>query len=562
VHDENTMNQPSEGGQKPTASEAVAAIGFPRTDAAGAPELQSRVYGYPLNRSTMTQPKPDSGSTTSAWMATADVPTFPPLDGDAECDVCIVGAGIAGLTTAYTLGRAGKRVIVLDDGPIGGGETGRTTAHLSWALDDFYAEIEKVHGHDGARIAAESHRSAVDRIEAITREERIECDFERVNGYWFAAAKADEGVLDAEAAAARRAGVMDVTRVATVPGVPFHASGLRFGNQGQFHPLKYLAGLARAIVRRGGRICSGSHVAEFEARPRRPQLKTSDKHTVTADAVVFATNSPVNDWVTMHTKQAAYRTYVIAVRIPRGAVAPGLYWDTRNPYHYVRLTRNDNELLLIVGGEDHKTGQADDNERRFGLLLEWTRQHFPMAGDIAYRWSGQVIEPNDYMGFIGLNPGSENVYIATGDSGQGMTHGTIAGMLIPDLILGIENRWVKLYDPSRVTARSAVPFLRENMNVAAQYVDWLTPGEVSSPDEIRPGSGAVMRQGAKKFAVYCDEDGTPHIRSAVCPHLFCIVDWNSVEKTWDCPCHGSRFDRYGKVVNGPANSDLADPKDK
>jgi len=260
----------------------------------------------------------------------------------------------------------------------------------------------------------------------------------------------------------------------------------------------------------------------------------------------------------MHTKQAPYRTYVIAVRIPDGAVAPALYWDTRNPYHYVRLTRDTNgEPLLIVGGEDHKTGQADDLERRFGALLEWTRRLFPMAGDIAYRWSGQVLEPNDYMAFIGKNPGDDNVYIATGDSGNGMTHGTIAGMLIPDLILGTPNRWAKLYDPARVTLRSAGPFVKENANVAAQYADWVTPGEVSSPDDVEPGSGAVMRQGTKKFAVYRDDAGALHIRSAVCTHLYCIVDWNSVEKTWDCPCHGSRFDKTGKVQNGPANVDLA-----
>jgi glycine/D-amino acid oxidase-like deaminating enzyme/nitrite reductase/ring-hydroxylating ferredoxin subunit len=381
-----------------------------------------------------------------------------------------------------------------------------------------------------------------------------------VDGYWFAAKPEDERFLDAEAAAARRAGAGPVERVAVIPGVPLGAAGLRFTNQGQVHPLKYLAGLARAVVRLGGRIHCGSHVAEFENKPWRPQVRTSDKHTVTAGSVVFATNSPVNDWVAMHTKQAAYRTYVIAVRIPRDTVAPGLYWDTLNPYHYVRLTQDGNgEPLLIVGGEDHKTGQAHDVEVRFGALLEWTRQHFPMAGDIAYRWSGQVIEPNDYMAFIGRNPGSENVYIATGDSGQGMTHGTIAGMLIPDLILGIADPWEKLYDPSRVTPRSAAPFVRENVNVVAQYLDWVLPGEVSSPEEIPLGSGAVMRQGLKKFAVYRDADGTPHIRSAVCPHLFCIVDWNSVEKTWDCPCHGSRFDRYGKVVNGPAISDLVDP---
>jgi Rieske Fe-S protein len=246
--------------------------------------------------------------------------------------------------------------------------------------------------------------------------------------------------------------------------------------------------------------------------------------------------------------------------VPRGAVPRGLYWDTEEPYHYVRLADGaDGDRLLIVGGEDHKTGQAHEPEARFGALLAWTRRHFPMAGDIAFRWSGQVIEPNDYMAFIGRNPGDENVYIATGDSGHGMTHGTIAGMLIPDLILGVENRWATLYDPSRVTTRSAGPFVKENVNVAAQYIDWVTPGEVSSPDEIKPGSGAVMRQGAKKFAVYRDDDGSIHIRSAVCTHLYCIVDWNSLEKTWDCPCHGSRYDPFGRVLNGPAVADLAEP---
>jgi glycine/D-amino acid oxidase-like deaminating enzyme/nitrite reductase/ring-hydroxylating ferredoxin subunit len=509
----------------------------------------------------MTNPKTDSGTTLPPWPATATVPTFQPLTGDADCDVCIVGAGIAGLTTAYTLARAGKRVIVLDDGPIGGGETGRTTAHITWALDDYYAEIEKMHGAEGARIAADSHKTAVDRVEAIVREEGIECEFERVDGYWFAVKPEHGQLLDAEAAAARRAGAGQVERVATVPGLPFQPPGaLRFVNQGQFHPLKYLSGLAKAIVRLGGRIHTGTHVADFENRPRRPQVKTSDKHTVTADAMVFATNSPINDWVTIHTKQAAYRTYVIAVRIPEGSVPRGLYWDTMEPYHYVRLTRGvHGEQLLIVGGEDHKTGQADEPERRFGSLLEWTRQHFPMAGDIAFRWSGQVIEPNDYMAFIGRNPGDENVYIATGDSGNGMTHGTIAGMLIPDLILGVDNPWAKLYDPSRVTVKSAGEFAKENLNVAAKYADWVTPGEVSSPDDVMPGTGAVMREGVKKFAVYRDDDGSVHVRSAVCPHLYCIVGWNSVEKTWDCPCHGSRFDRYGKVINGPASSDLENP---
>ena len=500
----------------------------------------------------------DSGNTLSIWMATADIPLRPPLAADAECDVCIVGAGIAGMSTAYLLARAGKKVVVLDDGPIGGGETGRTTAHLVWALDDFYSHLEKVHGPEGARLAAESHMSAVNRIEAIVRTEKIDCDFERLDGYWFAATDDGDAELDEEAQAAKRAGASDVERIGAIPKMPFRtAAALRFPNQAQFHPLRYLAGLARAIERDGGRIHCGSHVADLEKKPRRPRVKTEDGHWVTADAIVFCTNSPVNDWVTMHTKQAPYRTYVIGARVPAGAVPRGLYWDNLDPYHYVRLASDDAGEVLLVGGQDHKTGQADDQEHRFALLVEWTRKHFPMATEIAYRWSGQVLEPVDGMAFIGRNPGDENIYIATGDSGNGMTHGTVAGILITDLVMGRDNMWTKLYDPSRKSLRSAGEFLRENLNVAVQYVkDYVSPGEVQTPDEIRPGSGAVMRDGAKKIACYKDDTGAVHMRSAICTHLYCIVDWNDTEKTWDCPCHGSRFDAYGKVVNGPAIVDL------
>jgi glycine/D-amino acid oxidase-like deaminating enzyme/nitrite reductase/ring-hydroxylating ferredoxin subunit len=500
----------------------------------------------------------DSGNTMSLWMATADIPNRPPLAADTECDVCIVGAGIAGMTTAYLLGRAGKRVVVLDDGPIGGGETGRTTAHLVWALDDFYSELERIHGPEGARLAAESHMSAVHRIESIVQLEKIDCDFERLDGYWFAATDDGDRELDEEAAAAHRAGASDVVRIGAIPGMPFRTSAaLRFPGQAQFHPIRYLAGLARAIERDGGRIFCGSHVKDLEKRPRRPQVKVEAGHTVTADAIVFCTNSPINDWVTMHTKQAPYRTYVIGARIPKGSVPRGLYWDNLDPYHYVRLASDDAGELLIVGGQDHKTGQADDQPQRFQALVDWTKKHFPMATEIAYRWSGQVLEPVDGMAFIGRNPGDENIFIATGDSGNGMTHGTIAGILNTDLIMGRDNPWATVYDPSRKSLRSAGEFIRENVNVDVQYVkDYVSPGDVKTADEIRPGSGAVMRDGVKKIACYKDETGAVHMRSAVCTHLYCIVDWNDTEKSWDCPCHGSRFDPYGKVVNGPAIADL------
>ena len=275
--------------------------------------------------------------------------------------------------------------------------------------------------------------------------------------------------------------------------------------------------------------------------------------------MVVATNTPINNIVVIHTKQAAYRTYAIGVRVPRPSLEKGLYWDTQDPYHYVRSYPIDDRWdLLIVGGEDHKTGQAEDTEERYSRLASWVQARFSIDGSLEFRWSGQIMETVDGLAFIGRNPGdSSNVYIATGDSGMGMTHGTIAGILLTDLILGRENKWAALYDPSRITLRAAQDFMQENLNVAAQYTDWLTPGEVTSPEEISTGSGSVLRRGLTKLAVYRDEKGDLHERSAVCPHLGCIVKWNGTEQTWDCPCHGSRFDKVGVVINGPAISDLA-----
>jgi glycine/D-amino acid oxidase-like deaminating enzyme/nitrite reductase/ring-hydroxylating ferredoxin subunit len=508
----------------------------------------------------------DSGSTTSVWMATSDTPELPELTRDTRASVCVIGAGIAGMTTAYLLARAGRAVVVIDDGPIGGGETGRTTAHLSNALDDRYYQIQKLHGLAGATIAAESHTAAIARIESIASQEDIDCDFERVDGYLFLGPDSGREELERELNAAHRAGLHDVELVDKAPP-DFWDSGpaLRFPRQAQFHPLKYLQGLARAILRDGGHIYSRAHAETIvDGEPCR--VTTADGHVITADHVVVATNSPVNDWVILHTKQAAYRTYVIGARVPRGSIPRALYWDTADPYHYVRLHEVDSRLdsaqledILIVGGEDHKTGQEDDNADPFKALEEWTRERFPMVKSVDFRWSGQVMEPVDYMAFIGKNPGTdEHIYIATGDSGNGMTHGTIAGILLTDLILGKKNPWTTLYDPSRKSFRSTPEFIKENLNVAVQYADWATGGDVDSVDQIEPGSGAVIRRGARKVAAYKDEQGTVHLRSAICTHLYCIVDWNSTEKTWDCPCHGSRFDPYGRVVNGPAITPLAE----
>jgi len=501
-------------------------------------------------------------------MATAEeIPSDGKLREDAQADVCIVGAGIAGMTTAYLLAREGQKVIVLDDGPIGGGMTARTTAHLVNALDDRFYELERLHGERGSRLAAESHSAAIDRVEAIVREEGIDCEFERLDGYLFTPPDESKEQLHDELEAAHRAGLTQIEMVERAPIKDFDTGkALRFPRQAQFHPLKYLAGLASAIRRDRGRIFTETHAGKIEGGEG-ARVETSDGHVVKARVVVVATNTPVNDRVAIHTKQGPYITYVIGARVPSGSVEKALFWDTPDPYHYVRVenirarykeTGETEEYdLLIVGGEDHKTGQKDDAGRRYAALERWTRTRFPMIEEIEFQWSGQVMEPVDGLAFIGRNPlDEENVFIATGDSGNGMTHGTIAGILLTDLIMGRDNEWAELYEPTRKTLKALPEFASENLNVAAQYVDLVTPGDVDSADEIKAGEGAIIRHGLKKVAVYRDEAGALHERSAICVHLGCVVDWNSKEKTWDCPCHGSRYDAYGKVFQGPANRDL------
>ena len=494
-------------------------------------------------------------------MDTAEIPLESPLTERVTADVCIVGAGIAGMTTAYLLAKEGKSVVILDDGPIGGGMTARTTAHLVTALDDRYFELERLHGEEGARLAAESHAAAIDKIEEIVNERKIKCEFERLDGFLFVPPHEPKKILDDELAAAHRAGLTDIEKVERVPWDSYYTgAALRFPRQAQFHPLKYLLGLAEAIKEKGGRIYTSTHAKEIEGG-KQARVETNGGGVVTADAVVVATNTPVNDLIAIHTKQAPYQTYVIGARVPKGSITRALYWDTPDPYHYLRLETVGKGAkaydVLIVGGEDHKTGQEDDANKRFAALERWTRRRFPAVESIEYRWSGEVMEPVDGLAFIGRNPmDSKNVFIATGDSGNGMTHGTIAGMLLTDLIVGRKNAWESIYDPSRITLKSLTEFAKENLNVAAQYTDLVVAGDVDSVDEIKRGAGAILSRGLSKIAVYRDPKGEIHERSAVCRHLGCIVNWNTMENTWDCPCHGSRYDAMGKVFQGPANSDL------
>lgn len=489
----------------------------------------------------------------SVWTATAEMPPCGPLEQNIHADVCIVGGGMAGLSTAYELACAGRRIALLDDGPLAAGMTAMTSGHLVNMLDDRYFALEKLHGVQATRVAAESHTAAIERIAEIARSEGIDCDLARLDGYLFLAADDRPRTLERERDAAHRAGLVDVE---LLPRAPFTSwdSGpcLRFPRQGQFHPLKYLAGLAHAIVRKGGRLFCTTHADRIEGGV--PKLVHAGQHVVSADAVVVATNVPVNNLFTIHGKQAPYMSYVVAAPVPAGAVPQLLAWDTGDPYHYIRSYGE----LLIVGGEDHKSGQAADSPQRYRRLEAWARERFPMMGEVAFAWGGQVMETADALAFIGQNPfDDEGVYIVTGDSGMGLTHGAIAGMLLRDLILGRANPWEATYSPARLPFRAAGEIAKEDLNMAAQYSAWLTGGDVRSASEIAPDGGAIVRRGLEKLAVYRDADGVLHERLAACPHLGCIVHWNPGEKTWDCPCHGSRFDAYGRVINGPANRDLA-----
>ena len=496
------------------------------------------------------------GGTTSLWMATAASPDFAPLREDVRADACVIGAGIAGLSTAYRLAAEGRSVVVLEERDLCGGQTARTTGHLCNALDDRFFDLADLFGEDGARLAAQSHAAAVDAIEATCRSEAIACDFARVDGYLVQGdGDPRTDVLEREWAAARAAGLA-VERVAGPGAFAAFGPALRFRDQARFHALRYLAGLAQAVVRHGGRIFCGTRATEVAAG-RDAAVATADGPTVRADAIIVATHVPFIDRLRVHTKQAAYRTYVLAMRVADDAVPDALLWDTSDPYHYVRTHREGDATWLIVGGEDHKSGQDDAPRRHFRALEAWTRDHFPMAGPVGHCWSGHVIEPVDRLAFIGRNPGHDNVFVVTGDSGNGLTHGTLAGLLLADLVAGRSSPWERLYAPDRTPLRALGEFVRENANVVPFYGEWLGAGAHDALEDLVPGEAAVLQHRIGKIAAWRDMGGQLHLHSAVCPHLGCVVHWNPVEHSWDCPCHGSRFDaRDGSVLNGPADRGL------
>lgn len=504
-----------------------------------------------------------SGVHSSYWIDSESQHSFTSLNSDEKTDVVVIGGGIAGLSVAYNLVLAGKNVILIEDGNIGSGETGRTSAHLVTALDDRYYSLEKKYGKDKTKQIAASHIDAIDFIEKIVHTEEIDCEFKRIDGYLFPDPSDDEANLDKEFIACLSAG-LEVQLEEHTPAIRKAGRSIRFGSQAKFHPLKYLNGLCEAILSRGGKIYTQTRATEIS----KEGIKTAEGFNIKADHIVIATNIPVKH--INHFRQHAYRTYVVGVKVSKDTLPDVLWWDTGNqqvkkdipPYHYVRLeTYDDEHDLLMVGGEDHLTGLASSDEvteeHRYEALEKWTREHFLNAGELVYRWSGQIIEPVDSLAYIGKFPKEENIYMVTSVSGNGLTYATIAGMMIADLVEGKTNVWQEIYDPSRsALSTSAKAFVKELVATMWNYMKSKPADKENDIADIPQGEGRVIAIDGNPYAVYRDAENYYHFIAAECSHQKCIVKWNNDEKSWDCPCHGSRFTYEGVVINGPANKDL------
>jgi glycine/D-amino acid oxidase-like deaminating enzyme/Rieske Fe-S protein len=497
-------------------------------------------------------------SSHSLWLATTPATHFPSLRGRHRYDAAVVGGGIAGLTAAFELQKRGLRVVVLEKDRIASQETGNTTAHLTEAIDARFRTINSRFGRKGGALAARASRDAIDFIERTARELLIDCSFKRVPGFLYSEEEGELGSLRKELKAAQGAGA----GASWADDVPLRfkrtrrLQGIRFSGQAQFHPRKYLLSLAHEFVARGGQIFERSAVREFE--DGEPCRLHADHGEVVASEVVVTTNSPASNRLFLITKIAAYRTYAMAVRL-RGRIplGEGLYWDTAEPYHYLRL----HDDLLIVGGEDHKVGMTENTDECFDRLESYARERFDLES-VAHRWSGQILEPVDGLPYIGLNSGSKHTYVATGFSGNGMTFGTISGLILADLVQGKANPYASLFKATRLKPLAGMAeFVTENKDfplcLVKDYLGKTGPGaEAGSVAEVAPGEGRIVRVKGRPVAVYRDPEGDVRSVSAVCTHMGCLVRFNASEVSWDCPCHGSRFGVDGRVLTSPAVSPL------
>jgi len=498
--------------------------------------------------------------TTPYWETSATFPRFARLSQDTEADVVVVGAGITGLSTAYLLAKAGKRVVVLERDRCAATDTGHTSAHLTMVTDARLAELVKRFGRNHAQAVWDAGLAAIAMIDNIVREHAIDAGFEWVDGYLHARLDDETGAeperLREDATLARELG-FDAEYVETVPLV--NRPGIRFSDQARIQPRSYLAGVATAFVEMGGRIHEHSSADEFCNEPR--AVKAAG-HIVRCEDIVIATHNPLVGLAgfagatLFQTKLALYTSYVIAGRVPSGSISDALWWDTGNQYNYLRVEPHEDFDIVIFGGEDHKTGQQDDTADCYRRLEQRLTALVPRV-ELTHRWSGQVIETPDGLPYIG--PSADHQYSATGYAGNGLTFGTLAGIMISDAILGRSNPWAELFDPSRkALTRGLWDYLKENIDYPYYMIrDRFAGPDAQSLRAVKRGQGKIVERKGIKVAAYRDRSGQTTLRSAICTHMGCVVGWNTSEQTWDCPCHGSRFKPTGDVISGPAEAPLS-----
>ena len=487
----------------------------------------------------------------SVWNATAPSTSYAPLDRDLDLDVAVVGGGVAGLTTAWMLARAGLNVAVLEADRIAAGASANSTVKVTSGHVLRYSELERLHNEETARLYAESNQAAVEEIERHVADLSIDCDFERRRHVICAETQEEREAVEAEVAAERRAGLPAVFEGTT--DLPFPVTGcLVLDGQAQFHPRKYLLGLAVAFVKAGGAIFEQTRVMDVD--DGEPCIVTVDTGEVRAKDVVVATHFPIANRGLLFAKMTPVQEYAVAGTIDPSRSPADMYISAGSGGWSLRSADVDGRRLLIVVGEKHKVGEGGDTAEHYDALARWAQERFSVS-DIRYRWTTHDLWPVDRLPYIGrIGRGMDHVHVATGFSAWGMTNGTVAGFVLRDAITGRRNEWAEIYDPvRRDITRGMGTFLRENMKVASHWIGDRLTAETGEIDGLAAGEAAVLLgDHGEHIAAYRDESNAVHAVSAACTHLGCIVRWNGAERTWDCPCHGSRFDIDGGVVSAPA----------
>lgn len=490
----------------------------------------------------------------SLWVESASPPSYPTLPGSAQADVAVVGGGIVGLTTAMLLKEAGLSVVLIDSGRIGAQVSGHTTAKVTSQHGLRYDYLIQHFGEQAARTYAESNETAIAHMAAIVERLGIDCDFERLPGFLYTRDSGREDELKREAEAAERLG-LPADYVNEVP-LPFQAVGaVRFTEQAQFQPYRYLTALAEAVD--GGNGAIFEQTRALTVRGERPRRVITDRGTVTARDLVIATNLPFLDRGGFFAKAYPRRHLVIAAKLDPAQLPAGTFLSVDQPSRSLRGYRRGEDGWLIAVGDGFKPGHADTLDK-YHALERFVHEHFP-AATISHWWGNQDYDSMDRVPYIGhLTPGSKHLYTACGFNAWGMTLGTVAAEIISDGIRGADNPWADLYRATRLKPRaSGGTFLQTNMHVAGKWImDRVRSRTERSVYELAPGEGGLAKKGNETVAAYRDQDGTLHMLSPDCSHLRCGLSWNRAERSWDCPCHGSRFDIHGRVLNGPAVDDL------